>query len=68
MLIDESIKVTRAQRGFLILYDADSQLALKTARGIDRSTVEETDIKSARSLVARVAKKGQPLLAGDAQT
>lgn len=68
VLIDESIKVTRAERGLLMLYDADKQLALKTARGIDRSTVEETDFKSARSLVEQVAKKGQPLLAGDAQT
>jgi len=68
VLIDEIVKVTQAERGFLMLYDTDQQLVFKTARGMDQRTIEESDFKISRSLVKRVAKQGIPLLTSNAQT
>jgi phosphoserine phosphatase RsbU/P len=66
-LIDEIIQATRAERGFLMLYDAEKRLVFKTARGMDQSTIEESDFKISRSIVDRVAQEGIPLLTSNAQ-
>ncbi len=39
-VIDEVIATTRAERGFSRLRTADGQLAFRSARGIDRKTIE----------------------------
>lgn len=67
VLIDESIQTTHAERGFLMLYDADKQLIFKTARGMDARTMEASDMKVSRGIVERVAESGQPLLTSNAQ-
>ncbi len=66
-LIDESIQATRAERGFLMLYDAEKQLVFKTARGMDQRTIEESDFKISRGIVEHVAQEGIPLLTSNAQ-
>ena len=66
-LIDEIIQATRAERGFLMLYDAEKRLVFKTARGMDQSMIEESDFKISRSIVDRVAQEGIPLLTSNAQ-
>ncbi|MDK2982409.1 MAG: phosphoserine phosphatase RsbU/P [Chloroflexota bacterium] len=67
VLIDESIQATHAERGFLMLYDADKHLTFKTARGMDARTVEASEMKVSRGIVERVAESGQPLLTSNAQ-
>ena len=67
VLIDESVQATHAERGFLMLYDADKHLAFKTARGMDARTMEATELKVSRGIVERVAESGQPLLTSNAQ-
>lgn len=66
-LIDESIKATRAERGFLMLFDSRNELTFRTARGMDQRTIEESDFKISRGIVERVAKEGKPLLTSNAQ-
>jgi len=66
-LIDEIIKATQAERGFLMLYDEQKQLTFKTARGMDQRTIEESDFKISQGIVERVAQQGIPLLTSNAQ-
>ncbi len=67
-VMDEVIAATRAERGFLMLYDADGELAFRAARGLNRQTIDAPGFQISRGLVERVAREGTPQLASDAQS
>ncbi len=67
-VMDEVIAATRAERGFVMLREADERLAFRVARGMDRQTIDEPQFQVSRSVVERVALEGQPILTSDAQT
>lgn len=66
-LMDEVIFATRAERGFLMLYDEIKQLTFRTARGMNQQDIEESEFKISRGIVERVAKEATPLLTSNAQ-
>jgi sigma-B regulation protein RsbU (phosphoserine phosphatase) len=67
-VMDEVITATRAERGFVMLREADDQLVFRVARGMDQQIIDEPQFQVSRSVVARAAREGQPILASDAQT
>ena len=67
-VIDEVIVATRAERGFVMLKEADGRLTFRVARGIDQQTIEDPAFQVSRSIVEKVAAEGQPIIAYDAQT
>lgn len=67
LVMDEVIAVTHAERGFMMLHEADGGLVFRVARGIDRSTIDDPQFQVSRSVVERVAQEGQPILTSDAQ-
>lgn len=67
-VIDEVIVATRAERGFVMLREADSRLAFRVARGIDQQTIDDPAFQVSLSVVEKVAAEGQPILTYDAQT
>ncbi len=67
-VMDEVIAATRAERGFLMLRDAEGRLVFRAARGLDRQTIDAPEFQISRGLVERVAADGQPQLASDAQS
>jgi sigma-B regulation protein RsbU (phosphoserine phosphatase) len=67
-VMDEVIAATHAERGFVMLYDANEQLKVHIARGMDQRTIESPDFEVSRGIVERVASEGQPVLTSDAQT
>jgi sigma-B regulation protein RsbU (phosphoserine phosphatase) len=66
-LIDEVIQATRAERGFVMLYDAAGELTFRVARGMDRSTIDDPQFQVSRGIVEQAAREGRALLASDAQ-
>ena len=66
-VMDEVIAATRAERGFLMLTEANGKLVFRAARALDRETIEAPEFQISRGLVERVAREGQPLLTSDAQ-
>jgi sigma-B regulation protein RsbU (phosphoserine phosphatase) len=66
-VMDEVIASTRAERGFLMLRDADGQLAFRVARGMDQQAIETPEFQVSRSVVERVAANGVSTLTSDAQ-
>ena len=66
-VMDEVIAATRAERGFVMLREADEGLVFRVARGLDQSTIDEPEFQVSRSVVERVAQEGKPLLTGNAQ-
>jgi serine phosphatase RsbU (regulator of sigma subunit) len=67
LVLDEVIAATRAERGFLVLHDAQGQPTVRTARGLDQTSIDDPSFQISRSVVARVAQTGEPVLTSDAQ-
>jgi len=67
ILMDQVIKVINAERGFILLRDEiDREWQFRTARAIDRESIDRDDFRISRSLVDRVAREGVSLLTSDA--
>jgi sigma-B regulation protein RsbU (phosphoserine phosphatase) len=54
-VMDEVIVVTRAERGFVMLHEADGELVFHVARGMDQDTIDDPQFQISRSVVERVA-------------
>ncbi|MCK4315887.1 MAG: GAF domain-containing protein, partial [Anaerolineae bacterium] len=67
-VMDEVIAVTRAERGFMMLHDANERPVFRVARGMDRNTIDAPHFQVSRSVVERVACEGQPVLTSDARS
>jgi sigma-B regulation protein RsbU (phosphoserine phosphatase) len=67
-VMDEVIAATRAERGFVMLREADGRLVFHAARGMDCETIDDPEFQISRSVVERVAHQGQPLLTSNAQS
>jgi sigma-B regulation protein RsbU (phosphoserine phosphatase) len=67
-VVDEVIAAVHAERGFVMLREADGQLTFHAARGIDQSTIDDPQFQVSRSVVERVAREGQAILTSDAQS
>lgn len=66
-MMDEVIAATRAERGFVMLRDANEQLVFKVARGMEMQVIEDPSFQVSRGVVDEVARAGQPMLTSDAQ-
>jgi serine phosphatase RsbU (regulator of sigma subunit) len=66
-VMDEVIAATRAERGFVMLCEADGRLVFRVARGMDREKIDDPQFQISRSVVERVAREGQPILTSNAQ-
>ena len=65
-VMDEVIAATGAERGFVMLREADGRLSFCAARGIDQQTIDEPQFQISRGVVEEVARVGQPVLTSDA--
>jgi sigma-B regulation protein RsbU (phosphoserine phosphatase) len=67
-VMDEVIAVMHAERGFVMLHEADGSLTFRAARGMDQNTIDDPQFQVSRSVVERVAREGQPISTSDAQS
>jgi serine phosphatase RsbU (regulator of sigma subunit) len=67
-VMDEVIAATRAERGFMVLREANDQLVFRAARGLDQQTIEDAAFQVSRSVVDKVAREGKPQFTSDAQS
>jgi len=66
-VMDAIIKLTGAERGFLMLLDDDGNLVPRVARNIDQQTLESGDFRVSRTVTRQVVDSGQPVLTTNAQ-
>jgi putative nucleotidyltransferase with HDIG domain len=66
-VMDSLITLVRAERGFLMLREADGELSVRIARGIDQINLDEEEFIVSRTVVQRVAQSGEPVLTTNAQ-
>jgi adenylate cyclase len=67
-VMDHIIKLTGAERGFLMLKDQDSEeMDFKVARNMDRETLSGSSFEISLTIVNNVAQDGQPIVTTNAQ-
>ncbi len=67
LAMDAIIQATNAERGFLMLIDEKArELTFQVARNMDRGVIASPAFEVSRSIVQRVAKNGEPIIATDA--
>jgi len=68
LVIETILNVTGAERAFLMLLEGEQQaLAIKVARGIDKSAQAGADFQISRSIAERVAREQTAVLTTNAQ-
>jgi len=67
-VMDQIIRLTGAERSFLMLVDPDTgELEFRAARNMDRETIASSSFEISRSIVNQVATSGQPIVTTNAQ-
>jgi len=67
-VMDQIIRLTGAERSFLMLIDPDTgELEFQAARNMDRETIDSSSFKISRSIVNQVAESGEPIVTTNAQ-
>ena len=66
-VMDTIIALMRAERGFLMLREADGEFSIQAARGMDHVNLEGESFSASRTIVNRVASTGEPVLTTNAQ-
>jgi len=65
-VMDTIIKLTSAERGFLMLIDSQGELQFRIARGMEREVLDKNDFKVSRTILNSVASDGQPVVTTNA--
>ena len=67
-IMDSIIQLTRAERGFMMLYDEfTGQLRPVAARNVDQKTLVGSSMEISRTVITRAATTGNPILTNNAQ-
>lgn len=67
-VMDTIIKLTGAERAFLMLRDEMGEMEIKTARNWERVSLDSNDIEFSDTIVKRVVLHGEAVLTTNAQT
>ncbi len=66
-VMDTIIRLTGAERGFLMLKGDNGELQLRTARNVDRESLDSSSFQVSRTIVSHVAESGEPVVTTNAQ-
>jgi PAS domain S-box-containing protein len=67
IVMDTIIRLTGAERGFLMLREADGEFGIRVARNWEQETLDNSEVSISRTIVNRVANEGEALLTTNAQ-
>ena len=67
IVMDTIVRLTGAERGFLMLRDDEGELTIRTARNWEQETLESAETAISRTVVNQVITAGQPVLTTNAQ-
>ncbi len=67
IVMDTIIRLTRAERGFLMLREQGENLAIRIARNWERESLEPSEFEISRTVINRVASEGKPIVTTNAQ-
>ncbi len=67
IVMDNIVRLTRAERGFLMLREANGQMASRIARNWSQESINDSELTFSRTIVQRVIQSGEPLITTNAQ-
>lgn len=65
--MDTVIRMINAERGFLMLRDANNQMIIRTARNWEQESINLKESSTSRTIINRVIESGESILTTDAQ-
>jgi PAS domain S-box-containing protein len=66
IVMDTIVRLTGAERGFLMLRDEDDELSIRIARNWEQESIPESDFAISRTVIDRVAEEAQPIVTTNA--
>jgi PAS domain S-box-containing protein len=67
IVMDTIVRLTGAERGFLMLRDSQGNMSIHVARNWERETLEVSEFALSRTVVNQVINEGRPVLTTNAQ-
>ncbi len=67
VVMDTIVRLTGAERGFLMLKDGQDELAMRIARNWEQESIDPSEFAISHTVIDRVAGEGLPLLTTNAQ-
>ncbi len=67
-VMDTIIRLTGAERGFLMLKDRGGELKFRIARNVERESLDTSAFQVSRTIVDQVAQSGEPVVTTNAQS
>jgi len=67
IVMDTIVRLTGAERGFLMLRDENDELTINLARNWEQESLDPSEFEISRTIVDRVTSEGQPVLTTNAQ-
>jgi len=67
IVMDTIVRLTRAERGFLMLRDENGQMKTSVARNWEKESINASELTVSRSVVQRVIDTGEPVVTTNAQ-
>ncbi|MCJ7434729.1 MAG: GAF domain-containing protein, partial [Anaerolineales bacterium] len=67
IVMDNIVRLTRAERGFLMLREASGEMVTKMARNWEKESINASELTVSRTIVQRVIDSGEPIVTTNAQ-
>lgn len=67
IVMDTIVRLTGAERGFLMVRDSQGELTIRMARNLEQETLEDSEFAFSRTVVNRVITECRPVLTTNAQ-
>jgi PAS domain S-box-containing protein len=67
IVMDNIVRLTKAERGFLMLRDKKGEMVIRMARNWEMESINSSELTVSRSVVGRVIESGESLITTNAQ-
>jgi len=67
VVMDNIVRLTKAERGFLMLRDEKGEMVMRMGRNWEMESVNSSELTVSKSIVGRVVSSGEPLVTTNAQ-
>ena len=67
LVMDTIVRLTEAERGFLMLRDSQGQMVTRIARNWEQESINSKETAISRTIIQRVIETGEPVLTTNAQ-
>jgi len=67
IVMDNIVRLTKAERGFLMLRDEKGEMVIRTGRNWEMESINSSELTVSKSVVGRVINTGEPIITTNAQ-